>query len=172
MHRDPGVLRGRITWTVTRAMASTITTGRTVRRPSSGETLFSYGRFAPEPSLTERTEPSWHAVINLSVQASAVALVGPDELAEVAKEIRQQALIVDWANIVGSANAQICRGDDRQPSTTSGNCRKGRRTGGGRSREEGDRAVSEQFEAKAAELLRPAGQKNGRKWGPRWLPWN
>jgi hypothetical protein len=111
-----------------------------------GEAVIGYSQSnKPEAetlSPAERTEPSWIALIGLSVRASAVAIVGPDALAEIAKQIQGQAMVADYFNIVGG-------------------------TEGAAAQKEIGR-LAEEFENEARRLLRPtSGQKGGR----RWIPW-
>ena len=95
------------------------------------------------PHLTpaERAEPSWQALVGLRVQASAVGIVGPDELSEIARDLLGRAKVIDAMTIDGTpegkATAEIAQ------------------------QELG--AIAEQFEHEARRLLRPTPrQKSGR----------
>jgi len=104
-------------------------------------------------SVGERAETTWLALIGLSVQASAIAIVGPEALAEIAKSIQGQAVVFDYSTINNER-------DDAQTAQLE----IGR--------------LAQEFEMKAIDLLRPTakdgneievlgvtiGQKKGRKW--------
>jgi hypothetical protein len=91
-------------------------------------------------SNAEQPEPAWIALVDLRVQASALPIVGPDALSDIAKAIEGQALIVDYSKIVGA------------PDRVAAQKEVGRLTA--------------QFENEARRLLRPSSrQKNGRNPG-------
>lgn len=43
----------------------------------------------------KRAQPSWQALVGFRVQASAVGIVGPDELSDIARDILAQAMVID-----------------------------------------------------------------------------
>ncbi len=98
----------------------------------SGIILASAGR--DNPTSKESAQHTWRVLVGLRVQASSLAIVGPDDLAKLARDIQGHAAVVDYSVITGNA-------DQAQASQLE----VGR--------------LAEAFEAKATELLRPAAQQ-------------
>lgn len=93
-------------------------------------------------TLTEQTEPAWLALIGLRVRAAAITIVGPEDLAELAKEMLEQAMRFDYVHIQ--------RPEGWEDEALVVWQRFGR--------------LAQEFEEKAVELFRRnPGQKNGRK---------
>jgi hypothetical protein len=103
-----------------------------------GDAAVAYGHAnkpgAEDLSLTERDEPGYAAFVGLKALASAVAIVGPDALADIADQLLAQALVADFDHGTEGLAAQLEVG-----------------------------RLAEQFENEARKLLRPTSrQKNGR----------